>query len=321
MTVYSRARTEKLRETDFNLYFYIMLDFRLKVFHAVAKRLNFTRAAGELYISQPAVTKHIKALEREYGIQLFDRNGTRIQLTYAGELLLRSTEQIFEIYRKLETDLHALSGKHAGKLRIGASTTIANYILPRVLPGFRSAYPDVDIELLTGNTEQVEKFLRNKEADLGITEGFSKLPVLKYIPFIKDEIVLAGSAGHPVTGKGTIDLEELKELPLLLREPGSGTLEVIAHALGEARVKISDLNLVMQLSSSESIKEYLLHSDCLAFLSVYIILHELRNNTCSIIDVKGLEIERYFYFVRLQGQTDVLSGLFMDFALRYNYRL
>ncbi|MBC9798116.1 LysR family transcriptional regulator [Sinomicrobium weinanense] len=297
-----------------------MLDFRLKVFHTVAKRLNFTRAARELYISQPAVTKHVKALEQEYGIQLFERNGTKIQLTYAGELLLQSTEKIFEIYRKLETDLHALSGEQVGKLRIGASTTIANYILPKVLPAFREKYSDVDIELLVGNTEWIEKLLENKDIDLGVTEGVSKSPGLKYTPFIRDEIVLTGSADHPAALKGTIDTEELKQQPLLIREFGSGTLDVITHALQALHIKISDLHIALQLTSSEGIKLYLQHSGCLAFLSVYTIQSELQNNSCSIIDVEGLEIERLFYFVRLQGHADILTGLFMDFALRYNYR-
>lgn len=297
-----------------------MLDFRLKVFHTVAKRLNFTRAARELYISQPAVTKHVKALEDAYGIQLFERNGTKIQLTYGGELLLKSTEEIFGIYRKLETDLHALSGEHVGKLRIGASTTIANYILPRVLPAFREKYPDVNIELRVGNTEWIEKLVKEKEIDLGVTEGYSKSPGLKYTPFIRDEIVLTAATNHPLAKTGTVDPEILPQHPLLIREPGSGTRDVIAHALETLKIKMADLNIAMQLTSSESIKLYLIHSECLAFLSVYAILNELRNNTCCIIDVKGLEIERSFYFVRLQGKTDLLTDLFMDFARRYNYR-
>lgn len=298
-----------------------MLDFRLKVFHTVARRLNFTRAARELYISQPAVTKHIKALEEEYGTRLFDRNGTKIQLTYAGELFLQHTERLFEIHRKLEMSLHALSGKHTGKLRIGASTTIASYILPRVLPAFLKKYPDMEIELRSGNTEQVEQLLQDKAVDLGITEGFSKLPAFRYTSFLRDEIVLTAGAGHPLTKEETINPEVLKTLPLLLREPGSGTLEVVEHALRGIRINPADLRMSMQLSSSESIREYLLHSDSFAFLSVYTILHELRNGSLSIIDVNGLEIERYFYFMQLQGQADPLSGLFMDFALHHNYRL
>ena len=170
-----------------------MFDFRLQVFQAVAKRLNFTKAAAELYITQPAVTKHIHELERHFKVKLFDRNGSRIKLTSAGEILLQHTEQLFSLYRNLEFEMNNLSQKLKGKLRLGASTTIAQYVLPPVLAAFHKKFSEIQITLITNNTEQIENALKNNEIDLGIIEGHSKNASIKYSEFIKDEIVLVAS--------------------------------------------------------------------------------------------------------------------------------
>ncbi|UZR98341.1 LysR family transcriptional regulator [Chondrinema litorale] len=298
-----------------------MFDFRLQVFHTVAKRLNFTKAAKELYISQPAVTKHIHEIENHFQMKLFDRNGTKIKLTLAGETLLQYTEQLFALYRSLEIDMNALSSKKAGKLRIGASTTVAQYVLPPVMAAFHEKFKDISINLLTGNTEQIEKALQKKEIDLGIIEGYSKTAAIKYSKFIKDEVVLVSNVNNPLAKKQRISIAEFKKTPLLIREHGSGTLDVIAHSLKQKSINLSELNIEMELSSTESIKLYLLNSNCVSLLSVHSVLKELKNNECCIIDIKGLSIERYFYFIQTQGKADSLSELFMKYASRYNFRL
>lgn len=297
-----------------------MFDFRLQVFQSVAKRLNFTKAAAELYITQPAVSKHIHELERHFKVKLFDRNGSRIKLTNAGEILLQHTEQLFLHYRNLEFEMNNFTLKQNGKLRVGASTTVAQYVLPPVLAAFHKKFADVQITLTTNNTEQIEQALNNKEIDLGIIEGRSKNAAIKYTEFIKDEIVLVTSNKNSLAKKGIIQPKDLKNIPLLSREPGSGTLEVIAHALKTFGIKMRDLKIEMQLSSTESIKSYLLHSDCMAFLSIHSILNELQKKEFRIIDLKGLSIERYFYFIQLHGQAESLPDLFMKFARHYNFR-
>ena len=297
-----------------------MFDFRLQVFQAVAKRLNFTKAAAELYITQPAVTKHIHELERHFKVKLFDRNGSRIKLTSAGKILLQHTEQLFSVYRNLEFEMNNLSQKHKGILRLGASTTIAQYVLPPVLAAFHKKFNDVQITLTTNNTEQIEQALNNKEIDLGIIEGHSKNASIKYSEFIKDEIVLVTSISNPLAKKGIIQIKDLKNIPLLMREPGSGTLEVIAHELKKVGLKLHELNIEMRLSSTESMKSYLFHSECMSFLSVHSILSELKRNELQIIDIKGMNIERYFYFIQLHGQSEALPELFVKFASRYNFR-
>jgi len=297
-----------------------MFDFRLKVFHTVAKRLNFTKAADELCITQPAVSKHIQEIESYFQLKLFDRNGSKIKLTEAGEILLQYTNQLFTIYNKLEFDLNEINHRHSGQLRIGASTTIAQYVLPPLLADFHKKFADIQVTLMISNTEQIEQALQNKDIDFGIIEGQSKNTSFKYTEFLKDEIVLVTNINHSATKKGRIQLDELLKAPFLLREPGSGTLDVIAHALKPLNIKLSQLNTEMQLGSTESIKSYLLHSNCMAFLSIYSILKELKSKEMSIIDVKGLSIERRFHFIQSYGEVEALPDLFMKFAGRYNFK-
>ena len=295
-----------------------MPDFRLHVFYTVAKRLNFTKAAAELYISQPAVTKHIKELEAEYKTTLFERSGNKkIILTPGGEMLLQYAEKLSDVYRELEYDMNLLVKQHSGILRIGASTTVAQYIIPPVLAQFHKKFKDIKILLKTGNTEDMEQELLGREIEVGIIEGISRNPQIKYEAYLEDELVLVCAANNTLIKKNTIKPEELKNYPLLMREPGSGTLDVIAHALKPHQIRLADLHTEMQLGGTESIKSYLLHSNCLAFLSVHAILKELKNNECRIIDIKDLSIERPFHVIRLHGQPSSLAELFMRFARNY----
>lgn len=301
-----------------NYLFLAMLDFRLKVFYTVAQRLNFTRAAAELFITQPAVTRHIKELENEFKSSLFERSGNKkISLTPAGETLLTYTTQLLDTYRELEYDMNMLVNKHSGTLHIGASNTVAQYVLPPLLAQFHKKFKDIQVLLVTGNTEDIEQALLDHSIEIGVVEGIVHNPQIKYEAFLQDELVLVSAMNNPTIKKDTIKPDELKNYPLLLREPGSGTREVIAHALKQHNIKLSDLQVEMQISGSESIKSYLLHSNCLAFLSVYSVLKELKNNECRIIDVKGLTIERQFHFIRPQGQPSSLAELFIRYARNY----
>lgn len=286
-----------------------MFDFRLKVFHTVATRLNFTRAAEELHITQPAVTKHIHEIESFYKTKLFERNGSKIKLTPAGTLLLKHTEELFNIYRKIDFDLSSANEQLKGTLRLGASTTVAQYILPAYLASFRQKFPDIHIDLTTHNTEHIERLLADNKIDLGITEGQSKRQHLRYTPFLKDEIVLCTRS----LKKNTISLKELPKLPLVIREPGSGSLEVIVSALKKEQIKLSQLQVEFVLSSIESIKTYLLNSSSFAFLSIHSILKELKNKELQIVDIRDFSIERMFYFITQQGNNGRLEASLMKF--------
>ncbi|MCJ7935486.1 MAG: LysR family transcriptional regulator [Chryseobacterium sp.] len=290
-----------------------MFDYRLKVFHTVASRLSFTKASEELHISQPAVTKHIKEIETQLGTKLFDRKGTSIQLTQSGKILYEYAEKIRGIYRDLEFEISQISQQHKGKLLIGASTTVAQYILPEILAKFNTYYKDIKVELLTGNTETISTLLKEEKIDLGIIEGESQSSYFDYQRFRPDEIVLAAKTDHPLANK-TLQLKDLYHLNLIFREHGSGTLEFIQNRLKEKEINISELHTVIQLGSSESIKNYLLHSDCMAFLSISTILNELKNNILTVIDIKNFSIERDFHFILPKGAQSELIQLFLRFA-------
>lgn len=291
-----------------------MADFRLEVFYTVAKRLSFTKAAAELFITQPAVTKHIHELEDEYRAKLFDRNGNRIKLTPQGNLLLAHAENVFELNRKVAFEINALSNLQEGLLRIGASTTVAQYIIAPMLAKFKTRFADVQLTLTTGNTEHIENALLAREIDIAIIEGHTKKSGISYQEFLKDELVLTCSSKHPLARQSTLKLQQLKELKMVLREPGSGTLEVVGHALKNAGISIAELDVDIRLGNTESIKSYLLNAPCMAFLSVHAIVNEVAQGQLKVIDVDGLSIERSFYFIHQQGKMSGLAELFQRFS-------
>jgi len=298
------------------------MDFRLKVFYTVALRLNFTKAATELYITQPAVSKHIQELEETYKTKLFERNGSKIALTPAGKTLLKYTKSIFDIYREIDFEMSSFNKERQGLLRLGASTTISQYIISPILASFHQKQKDIKVNLLNGNTEQIENALINKEIEIGIVEGQSKNQSIKYIPFLKDELVLVCNSKNPLVKQNEISVNDLKSMKFITRERGSGTLEVIEFALKKAGLKFSDLQIEMQLGSTESIKSYLLNSDCFAFMSIHAVNKELLNKELIVLDVEKLAIERFFYIITLVGKSDSLSELFIqNIASHYNLKL
>ena len=167
-----------------------MSDFRLKVFCCVARNLSYTKAAQELFISQPAVTKHVKELENHYQTRLFERLGSRIELTHAGRLLLDHREAILEAYNRLEFEMNLLRNEYSGELRLGASTTIAQYVLPPLLAQFIEKFPHITVSMFNGNSREVEVALQEHRIDLALLEGSSRLPSLKYAHFLDDELVM-----------------------------------------------------------------------------------------------------------------------------------
>jgi DNA-binding transcriptional LysR family regulator len=291
-----------------------MLDFRLKVFYTVAKRLSFTKAAEELFISQPAVTKHIHELEQQLGIALFERIGNKITVTPAGKIVMRHAEDIFSSYRSLEYEINQLKHERGGRLQIGASTTIAQYFIPPLLARFNQRYPEIKTSLISGNTEQIEQALLEKSIQLGIIEGSSRNPQLKYTEFAKDEIALIGNVQYDYGNGDTLSAQDLATIPLLVREHGSGTLEVIIEELKRLKLKLTDLNIAMYMSSTESMKSYLHYAPSAAFLSLQAVSRELEAGEFKILPVKNFKLVRKFQFTHLQGQQDKLAQLFMRFA-------
>lgn len=298
-----------------------MSDFRLKVFSSVAKNLSFTKASQELFISQPAITKHIQELETLYQTRLFERMGNKISLTDAGKLLLDHCEKILDEYGRLEYEMNLLRNEHTGELRLGASTTIAQYVLPPLLARFIEKFPQVSLSLFSGNSSEVEKALLEHRIELALVEGNVRQPNLKYTPFLQDELVPIVHTRSKWMEYEEISLEELKSIPLVLRERGSGTLDILLTALQTHNIKLSDLNVRMHLGSTESIKLFLENSDCMGIVSIRSINKELYSGKFKVVDIKELSMHREFDFVRLQGQETGLPALFMQFANHYKEKL
>lgn len=297
-----------------------MSDFRLKVFRSVAKNLSFTKASQELFVSQPAITKHIQELEAAYQTRLFDRQGSRISLTESGNLLLEHCERILEDYKRLEYEMHLLHNEYTGGLKLGASTTIAQYVLPPLLASFIGKFPQVSLSLLNGNSREIEAALQEHRIDLGFVEGVFRLPNIRYTTFL-DELVAVVRTGSKLAVGEEITPDELFHLPLVLRERGSGTLDVFERALQQHNIKLSSLQVLMYLGSTESIKLFLEHTDCLGIVSVRSITRELYSGQLRVVEIKGMPMLRDFSFAQPQGQESGLAQVFMQFAMHNNHKL
>ena len=285
----------------------------------VAANLSFSKAAQVLFVTQPAISKHIKALEDQYKVPLFERKGNSILLTEAGKRLYENLLQATEIERKIEYDLSILSNvsQAAGHLRLGASTTIALYILPSILSGFQREYANVDIQLVNRNSEYILNALLNHEVDIGIIEVDNKLTTVSYNPFMSDEVIPVCSSISPLAGK-SLTLKQLLKTPIALRERGSGTLNALLKALSDHHIKPADLSVKIRLGGTEALKNFLLADQCLGFMPRPSIVRQLAEGDLVEVPIEGLKITRDFYFIRRKGTEDFgLTSNFMKYAMQF----
>lgn len=296
-----------------------MISFSHRVFMEVAANLSFSKAAQTLFITQPAISKHIKALEDQYKVPLFERKGNSILLTDAGKKLNDYLLQAIEIERKAEYDLSIASKQSlaTGHLRLGASTTIALYILPPILSGFQQQYANVDVLLVNRNSEYVLNALLNHEVDVGIIEVDNKLTTVSYKPFMSDEVIPVCSAKSPLAGK-SLNLKQLVKTPLALRERGSGTLNALLRSLAALHIKPADLSVKIRLGGTEALKNFLLADQCLGFLPRPSVVRELKDGDLVEVPVEGLKITRDFFFIRRKGTEDYgLTSNFIEYAVKH----
>jgi DNA-binding transcriptional LysR family regulator len=287
-------------------------NFRLVVFRAVAEQHSFRKAAEELFLTQPAVSLQIKALEEDIGVQLFDRTGTRIALTEAGKVLLGYSRQVNALFAQAEHEIAALSGAHAGHLALGASSTIAQYVLPRLLGEFTREHPRVHPTMISGNTEQIVEAVEEQKIDLGLIEGPALSRDVKAEPFLEDELVLIVAAAHEWAELKSIPCSEIAAAPLLMRERGSGTRRVVELALAQKGVKAKSLRIVMELDSTEAIKSAVEAGLGIGFVSRSAIAKDLRlDKSFRIVEVQGLSIKREFLLAYAAGPAP--QGLAQEF--------
>ncbi len=226
-----------------------MADRRLQVFHAVAKQLSFTKAAEVLFMTQPAVTFQIKQLEEHFNTRLFDRGHGRIALTPAGEVVLGYAERILGLASEMDVRLSELTGEIGGSLMVGASTTIAEFMLPGILGEFKSTYPNVRSRLVVGNSESIENRVLEHTIDIGFIESLSHEPNLECDVCCDDELVVICHPRFPLARHKELTPQKLLEHPYISREPGSGTREFTESYLRGAGVSLDQMNVVMELGS------------------------------------------------------------------------
>ena len=299
-----------------------MENFRLRVFRAVAEEMSFRKAAEVLHLSQPAVSQHIHALEEEAGARLFDRargegHGSQISLTEAGRVLLGYAKTAAATMAEAQRALAALNDAAVGPLRLGSSTTIAQYVLPRILGAFLRQYPQVKLSLVSGNTEKIVEAVAEERVELGIIEGPAMRRDVKTRRMIQDEIVLIVSPNHAwaANGAGAIAPEQLMKVPLLLRERGSGSRRVVERALKKAGLPLRSLKVAMELDSTEAIISGVEAELGVGFVSRCAVGKVLQLGAVKVVSVKGLEILREFSFVWLAGvELTGAAAAFQRFA-------
>jgi len=207
------------------------MDFRDEVFLSVAENLSFSRASEDMFISQPAVTKHIKELESKLGISLFERKGNRVYLTKAGQLAYEYFKNIKLKYREFEFEIGELNNAFKGTLRIGASSTISQYYIPSLIASFHKRFPEISVFLFNGNSSEMEQKLLNNEIDIALVENESSHLNIKYINFLDDEIIACTGENSIYSNLTNLSIHDSQKIPMVLREKGSGTLEVIKKNL------------------------------------------------------------------------------------------
>lgn len=251
-----------------------MSDRRLQVFFTVARLLSFTRAAEVLHMTQPAVTFQVRQLEEQLDARLFDRKHGRVALTDAGRLVFRYAQRIFATYAEMEAALREFKGVVGGALVLGASTTVAEYLLPTLLGGFLRRHPEVGISLRVGNTDAIVAMAEASEIDLGIVEAPVQNGKLVVQSCVRDQLRLIVPLGHPLALRERVTLADFVSEPFICREEGSGTREVIMDYMlrqGQAESWAP----CMELGSPEAIKGAVVAGLGLSILSEAVVAKEI----------------------------------------------
>ncbi len=295
-----------------------MSDRRLKVFHTVARLLSFTKAAESLHMTQPAVTFQVRQLEEYFNTRLFDRTHNKVNLTPAGERVAEFAERIFDLYAEMENSVRDLTGEISGALTIGASTTIAEYMLPALLGEFKNRYPDINLRLKVSNSEGIVSMVEHNVIDLGVVESPVSNKNLIVEVCHDDQLVVVAEPGHELVKRGgKVKAAEIVKYPFISREEGSGTRDVIMHYLLQEKINPGDMNLSLELGSPEAIKGAVEAGMGITIISRSIIDKELKLNRLAELQLDP-PLSRPFSFVRQRQKfrVTVMEEL-LDFAQAY----
>lgn len=294
-----------------------MADRRLQVFFTVARLLSFTKAAETLHMTQPAVTFQVRQLEEYFNTRLFDRTHNRISLTKAGENVYKYADKIFELYTEMENMVREMTGEVGGSLTLGASTTIAEYMLPSLLGDFRKKYPEVVVHLKVSNTDGIVSMVENNVIDLGVVEAPVGNKNLVVEGCRMDKLVAILPPNHELASREVVKAAELTKYPFICREEGSGTREVIEEYLTHAEGCKDGLNITMELGSPEAVKGAVEASMGISIVSMATIAKELQLDSLVAVDLDP-PMERPFSFVHQKQKFRVrVMDELLEFARNY----
>ncbi|MGG6295383.1 LysR substrate-binding domain-containing protein [Leptolyngbya sp. AN02str] len=283
---------------------------QLKVFEATARHGSFTRAAEELFLTQPTVSMQVKQLTKAIGLPLFEQVGKRLYLTEAGRELFGTCRDIFSRLDQLEMSVANLKGMKQGKLNLAVITT-AKYFLPRLLGPFCQMYPGVDISLTVTNHERVIERLANNQDDLYVMSQLPENLDISAEPFMDNPLVVIAPRNHPLAKEKDISLKRLSEETFIMRETGSGTRRAFQKVLDEQGLSVK---VRLELGSNEAIKQAIAGGLGLAVLSRHTLPFEAANSELIVLDVEGFPIPRKWYLVQLAGkQSSVIASTFHDY--------
>lgn len=287
----------------------------LETFLVVVEEKSFSAAAKRLYLTQPAVTKHIQSLEKHFQVALFDRKGWQSQLTEAGEVLLGYAKKIVSNMEEAERALRQVGEEIKGILRIGASTVPGEYVLPLLVGDFSFQYPEVHLQLEIGDSGNIRQMVLGGELDLGMV-GF-KYPEeqLEYYPFAQDRLVLVVPLSHPFARRSSITAQELTEVPLIWREKDSGTRQVAEEVLASQGVDLASLKIRMELGSTEAVLNAAVTGNGATIISKHAADRFIRLKRLVEVEIEHLEFKRPLYLVyRKDKKLSRVIATFIDYV-------
>ena len=289
---------------------------RLQVFLSVAQHLNFSQAAEAVHMSQPAVSRHIRVLEAELGVLLFQRLGNRVDLTDAGRILADYAQRVFMLTEEVKRVLGEMEGLKRGYIRLGASTTPGLYILPEILARFRKKYPGIEPSLTIGNSAEIVRRLLSCDLDLGFIGSLVDAPGLQVRPFVDDEIVLITPSLHSFNQLDQISLDLWVRETLVVREAGSATRQIAESHLSQLGIKPQQ---ILEIAGCEGVKRAVAVGLGVAFVSKRSIDLELAQNRLCTPEISALKIVRKLYVITRKEARPTVSALaFLAWAIKEN---
>lgn len=274
-----------------------MEDHKLRVFCAVAETKSFSKASELIHLTQPAVSLQIQAMEELYETRLFDRSGNSINLTPAGEILYKRAKEILALYAEAQHNISEITGAIKGSLSIGASSTIGNYLLPHIIAAFKRKVPQVNISLVVNNTKVITERLNAGEIDIALVEGDVSKQRFSVETLLSDELVVIMSPAHPWADRRNVPAIELTKEPIIMREEGSGTRQIILKHLEEHGIKLDQLKIALVMGSTEAIKGAVEEGLGVSIVSGWAARKNLKQGLIKTITFKDLKFHRNFSII------------------------